>query len=364
MWDLPRPGMELVSPALAGGFLTTAPPGKSPRWCFLRWLWKEYYYDVAFLYASVHRYSVSQHKWSELWKILTFLHPHPHPVFSDSSLGPIYLCTLRGLWPIVRAKICEQTAEPAPSPMASSMCLDTVDSLTFSQSFKTFSASERNIFPREGHWPTQKCGNGLCKYKAANIFLAERKISHADQKIIFNKQNKKYFWCIISKLRPFTGEGKSRQEKIHRHQTGYKSSRRPINSGLDSYLPLVAPCCICIHGLWPILGSLLVSWEKSGWRPKISHHFSRVSWLPAQMWILRPKDAQGCMINSVVVGLGMTCHLYETISISKGYWLNLTSWSIVLRFMSLFPQFIARVVNKKSYFDVVNSYHLSSNEES
>ena len=30
MWDLPGPGFELVSPALAGGFLTTAPPGKSP----------------------------------------------------------------------------------------------------------------------------------------------------------------------------------------------------------------------------------------------------------------------------------------------------------------------------------------------
>ena len=29
MWDLPRPGFEPVSPALAGGFLTTAPPGKS-----------------------------------------------------------------------------------------------------------------------------------------------------------------------------------------------------------------------------------------------------------------------------------------------------------------------------------------------
>ena len=29
MWDLPRPGLEPVSPALAGRFLTTAPPGKS-----------------------------------------------------------------------------------------------------------------------------------------------------------------------------------------------------------------------------------------------------------------------------------------------------------------------------------------------
>ena len=29
MWDLPGPGIEPVSPALAGGFLTTVPPGKS-----------------------------------------------------------------------------------------------------------------------------------------------------------------------------------------------------------------------------------------------------------------------------------------------------------------------------------------------
>ena len=29
-WDLPRPGLEPVSPALAGRFLTTVPPGK-PR---------------------------------------------------------------------------------------------------------------------------------------------------------------------------------------------------------------------------------------------------------------------------------------------------------------------------------------------
>ena len=29
MWDLAGPGLEPVPPALAGGFLTTAPPGKS-----------------------------------------------------------------------------------------------------------------------------------------------------------------------------------------------------------------------------------------------------------------------------------------------------------------------------------------------
>ena len=32
MWDLPRTGLEPVSPALAGRFPTTAPPGKPP--CF------------------------------------------------------------------------------------------------------------------------------------------------------------------------------------------------------------------------------------------------------------------------------------------------------------------------------------------
>ena len=30
MWDLSRPGLELVSPALAGRFSTTAPPRKPP----------------------------------------------------------------------------------------------------------------------------------------------------------------------------------------------------------------------------------------------------------------------------------------------------------------------------------------------
>ena len=31
MWDFPRPGLEPVSPALAGRFSTTAPPGKPKK---------------------------------------------------------------------------------------------------------------------------------------------------------------------------------------------------------------------------------------------------------------------------------------------------------------------------------------------
>ena len=34
MWDLPRPGLEPVSPALAGRFPTTAPPGKPGKMYF------------------------------------------------------------------------------------------------------------------------------------------------------------------------------------------------------------------------------------------------------------------------------------------------------------------------------------------
>ena len=34
MWDLPRPGLEPLSPALAGRFSTTAPPGKPNQYDF------------------------------------------------------------------------------------------------------------------------------------------------------------------------------------------------------------------------------------------------------------------------------------------------------------------------------------------
>ena len=38
MWDLPRPGLEPVSPALAGRLSTTAPPGKPPIHIFYIYL--------------------------------------------------------------------------------------------------------------------------------------------------------------------------------------------------------------------------------------------------------------------------------------------------------------------------------------
>ena len=41
MWDLPRPGLEPVFPALAGGFLTTVPPGKPQNYSLHRFLFTQ-----------------------------------------------------------------------------------------------------------------------------------------------------------------------------------------------------------------------------------------------------------------------------------------------------------------------------------
>ena len=46
MWDLPRPGLEPVSPALAGRFSTTAPPGKP-----LTFFFNKIYFIFLFLAA-------------------------------------------------------------------------------------------------------------------------------------------------------------------------------------------------------------------------------------------------------------------------------------------------------------------------
>ena len=47
MWDLPRPGLEPVSPALAGRLSTTAPPGKTQNNIFLLCL-KNWNYGARF----------------------------------------------------------------------------------------------------------------------------------------------------------------------------------------------------------------------------------------------------------------------------------------------------------------------------
>ena len=72
MWDLPGPGLEPVSPALAGGFLTTAPPGKS-----------------LFVFTLCPSFKI------QLNCCTPVKHPHPHypslEVTSLSSEGPGHL---------------------------------------------------------------------------------------------------------------------------------------------------------------------------------------------------------------------------------------------------------------------------------
>ena len=49
MWDLPRPGLEPVSPALAGRFSTTAPPGKPRTFILYHEYYTHYLYRIAWL---------------------------------------------------------------------------------------------------------------------------------------------------------------------------------------------------------------------------------------------------------------------------------------------------------------------------
>ena len=58
MWDLPRPGLEPVCPALAGRFSTTAPPGK-PNNEFI--IYSLHYVEVCSLYT--HFVESLYHKW-------------------------------------------------------------------------------------------------------------------------------------------------------------------------------------------------------------------------------------------------------------------------------------------------------------
>ena len=57
MWDLPRPGLEPASPALAGRFSTTVPPGKPPREVFFK-------VGLSSPYILDYFYKIESWKWS------------------------------------------------------------------------------------------------------------------------------------------------------------------------------------------------------------------------------------------------------------------------------------------------------------
>ena len=66
MWDLPRPGIEPLSPALAGGFFTTEPPGKLWSYFWLSLLWGYYWHlvgrDREFSYTFFNAQEISCNK--------------------------------------------------------------------------------------------------------------------------------------------------------------------------------------------------------------------------------------------------------------------------------------------------------------
>ena len=64
MWKLPRPGLEPVSPALAGRFSTTAPPGKPLKCSFLngrKFSANEVHKD----HSLVHSVSLGRHRYCQ-----------------------------------------------------------------------------------------------------------------------------------------------------------------------------------------------------------------------------------------------------------------------------------------------------------
>ena len=61
MWDLPRPGLEPVSPALAGGFLTTMPPGKPSPHHFLNGILSPFHLLTSHLFNKLIKHTYSKH---------------------------------------------------------------------------------------------------------------------------------------------------------------------------------------------------------------------------------------------------------------------------------------------------------------
>ena len=81
MWDLPRPGLEPVSPALAGRISTTAPPGKPLQFTFC------VVHSMGFnkcVMTCIRHYSIIQNNSFTVLKILCALCIHP---FLAPTLG-------------------------------------------------------------------------------------------------------------------------------------------------------------------------------------------------------------------------------------------------------------------------------------
>ena len=93
MWDLPRPGLKPVSPALAGRFSTAVPPGKPPS----------------------HLYC---HHSSPILSLIC--HPHQHPCITTTAV----FLTMLSLDPVPIAMLPSPDCHhPCPSPMPKAVAI-------------------------------------------------------------------------------------------------------------------------------------------------------------------------------------------------------------------------------------------------
>ena len=89
MWDLPGPGIKPMSPALAGGFLTTVPPGKSLPLVFNLPQKRDH---------TVNFYGFPEHH--EYFKIKTtpFIHMNTSSMREETFVGLFVLCSIPRVW--------------------------------------------------------------------------------------------------------------------------------------------------------------------------------------------------------------------------------------------------------------------------
>ena len=85
MWDLPRPGLERMSPALAGGFLTTVPQGSPLHEVLMEKNTVNWKLFLPFPLPNMTRTG-------DLWKSSLSLGPAGHTVLKYSRLSEVVRC--------------------------------------------------------------------------------------------------------------------------------------------------------------------------------------------------------------------------------------------------------------------------------
>ena len=93
MWDLPGPGLEPVSPAVAGGFLTTAPPGKP-----INNVLKGDRINVLFWFGTRQPAQIKGNKTSRWASLLTLKNNHKWMQLSKEATGSWLRTVSRGTW--------------------------------------------------------------------------------------------------------------------------------------------------------------------------------------------------------------------------------------------------------------------------